>query len=168
MKKDELIYGSILVLTGGTLLFFQLRPDLIHNWFGANFPWGAFFAIAGLLLFAAAALRRTWGPALIAASISAAGGLQLLPPPVTFLPSREILWPLLPATAGLITILISYCVPQKRALRHTGFSLLFISFLAIIAFFSMASANLNMHLTWATLLVLAGGYFLVRASSRSA
>lgn len=165
MKKDHLIMGITLALLGGGLLFGQLRPDLIQIWFGQDFPWLGLIVGADVLLLLFAAFRRRWALALVAASVCAGGSLALLQASVSSQPSLVFLWPFCPALTGLALLLAGIFIPSKPVIRRTGAFLLPLSILSLLAFYAMTTANLNMNLAWAALLLLAGAYLLTRAFS---
>lgn len=166
MKKDHRMAGVILALFGSGLLFGQLRPDLVQTWFGRDFPWPGSIAAAGLFLLFLAAFRRLWAFALISASLSAGGALLLLQDATGSPLDLVFLWSLLPALTGLALFLAGSFTPSKRYARRSGAYLLSLSLLAVLAFYAMTAANLNMNLAWAALLLLSGASLLTRPFSQ--
>ncbi len=157
MKKGSSRGGIGLLLFGGALLVAQLRPDLLHAWFGLTFPWPFLITTFGFLALAFSILTRSRIAVLITASITAAAALQAY----QNVHSLVYLWPLVPALAGLRLFLTSLDRERKKENRANGVCLLAISLLAVAIFYAMTAANLNMLLTWASLLILSGGYLLV-------
>lgn len=159
MKKACAAGGAALLLAGGILIAAQMRSDLLHAWFGVNFPWALLLTAISFLALAAALLYRSSTAMLITASITAGTALQAyhdlraLTLPVTFL------WPLVPALAGLWT-----AFSQRKTGGHpAGWYLAGIALLAAAAFYAMTAANLNMNLTWGFLMLLAGTFFLAHS-----
>lgn len=167
MKKEQFSGGIILLLFGGALLASQLRPDLLHAWFGQAFPWALLMTACGLLALAFASLSRSPAAVLIAASITAAAALQAYQAGRALPASPVYLWPLVPALAGLGLFLANLSGAQKKAARTNGLYLLSVSLLAAAIFYAMTAANLNMALTWAFLLILAGSFLLTQSRAAS-
>ena len=161
MKKGSSGGGIGLLLFGGALLVAQLRPDLLHAWFGLTFPWPFLITTFGFLALAFSVLTRSRIAVLITASITAAAALQAYQNVQVLPVSLVYLWPLVPALAGLRLFHTSLDRERKKENRANGVCLLAISLLAVAIFYAMTAANLNMLLTWASLLILSGGYMLV-------
>ena len=162
MKRENLIWGIILIGLGAAFLLNQLFPGLF-GWF--EWPWimiglGGIFALASLI-------GRVGGLMIPGMILLGLGGIFLYQTRTNNWESWAYVWALMPALAGLGMVIGSLYDREMRPARTAG-AIMLVGGLAVFAILGGASGGLfglnpDILRFWPVLLILLGVGALVRA-----
>lgn len=158
MKRDNLVWGIILILLGGAFLLNQLFPTLFS---GFSWPWillaiGAVFVVASL----AGRIGGMMIPGLILLTL---GGIFTYQVRTDNWESWAYVWGLLPAAAGLGMFIGGLYDPELRPVRPVSIFVMLgglIAFAVFAGFFGLDPSILRL---WPVLLILLGLGILYQA-----
>lgn len=158
MKRDNLVWGFILILIGVGFLLNQFFPNLF-GWF--SWPW-ILVAIGGIF-FLASLIGRTGGLMIPALILLGLGGIFLYQTTTGNWESWSYVWALIPALAGLGMVIGSLYDREMVPARPVG-AIMFLVGLALFGVFGGAfGLDVNILRYWPVLLILFGLVVLVKA-----
>jgi len=158
MKRDNLVWGIILIMLGAGFLLNQFMPGLF-GWF--SWPW-IFVGMGGIFVLASL-IGRIGGLMIPGLILLGLGGIFFYQNQTGNWASWSYIWALLPALAGLGMVIGSLYDREMRPARPIG-AILFVVGLVVFAVFGGAF-GLNADITryWPVLIILVGLFVLVRA-----
>lgn len=161
MKRDNLVWGVILILLGAGFLAFQLYPDLFS---GFSWPWimlviGAVFAVVSLV-------GRIGGLMVPGVIMLTLGGIFLYQTNSGNWESWAYIWTLLPAAAGLGMIIGSLYDREMVPSRTAGAWMLGAGLVAFAIFGGFFGLDPSLARYWPVILILVGLWVLFKAMRR--
>ena len=158
MKRDNLVWGIILIVVGAGFLLNQFMPSLF-GWF--SWPW--IFAGLGGIFVLASLIGRIGGLMIPGLVLLGLGGIFYYQNQTGNWESWSYVWAIMPALAGLGMVIGSLYDRELRPARPIG-AILFVAGLVMFAVFGGAF-GLDADITryWPVLIILVGLFVLVRA-----
>lgn len=158
MKRENIIWGIVLILLGAGFLIFQLYPD---RFAGANWPW--ILVALGGVFFVLSLLTRTGGTMVPGAVLLGLGGIFLYQTRTGNWASWSYIWTLIPGFVGAGLLLGSLVDPQLRTARSGGLITLVISLILFAIFGGLFGLSPSVLRYWPVLLIIAGAVIFVRS-----
>ncbi len=158
MKRDNLVWGIILIVVGAGFLLNQFMPSLF-GWF--SWPW--IFAGLGGIFVLASLIGRIGGLMIPGLVLLGLGGIFYYQNQTGNWESWSYVWAIMPALAGLGMVIGSLYDRELRPARPIG-AILFVAGLVMFAVFGGAF-GLDADITryWPVLVILVGLFVLVKA-----
>lgn len=161
MKRDNIVWGIILILLGGAFLVNQLFPDLFG---GFGWPWilialGGIFTIASLV-------SRTGGLLVPGLILLGLGGIFIYQTRTDNWDSWAYIWALIPAFAGLGMVIGGLYDREMRPARGAGVFMIAGGLIAFAIFGGFFGLDQNLLRFWPVLLILLGLVVLFQALRR--
>lgn len=158
MKRDNLVWGIILIVVGAGFLLNQFMPSLF-GWF--SWPW--IFAGLGGIFVLASLIGRIGGLMIPGLVLLGLGGIFYYQNQTGNWESWSYVWAIMPALAGLGMVIGSLYDRELRPARPIG-AILFVAGLVMFAVFGGAF-GLDADITryWPVLVILLGLFVLVKA-----
>jgi hypothetical protein len=161
MKRDNLIWGIILILAGAGFLVFQFFPGLFGNF---TWPWiliaiGAVFVVASLV-------TRVGGLMVPGVVLLTLAAIFLYQVRTDNWESWAYIWALLPAAAGLGMVIGSLYDREMVPSRTAGLWLIGGGLVAFAIFGGFFGLDPSLARYWPVLLILLGLWVLFKALRR--
>lgn len=158
MKRDNLVWGLILILVGVGFLLNQFFPSLF-GWF--SWPW--ILVVIGGIFFLSSLIGRVGGLMIPALILLGLGGIFLYQTATGNWESWSYIWALMPALAGLGMLIGSLYDREMVPARPVG-AIMFVAGLALFAVFGgVFGLDVDILRYWPVLLILLGLVVLVKA-----
>lgn len=158
MKRDNLIWGLILIVIGGVFLVNQLFPDLFS---GFSWPWillalGGVFTLAGLF-------GRVGGLFIPGAILLGLGGIFLYQERTGDWDSWAYIWTLIPGFVGLGMLVGSVFDRELARSRPVALIMMLASLVLFAVFGGFFGLDPGILRFWPVLLILFGIWVLFKA-----
>jgi hypothetical protein len=158
MKRDNLIWGVILILLGGAFLVYQLFPNLFG---GFSWPWiliaiGVIFAVSSLV-------SRVGGLMVPGVILLTLGGIFLYQDRTGNWDSWAYVWALLPAAAGLGMVIGSLYDREMVPARSAGLIMIVAGLIAFVIFGGFFGLDPGLARFWPVIIILVGLFVLFKA-----
>ncbi len=158
MKRDNIVWGIILIVIGGVFLAGRLFPDLFS---GFTWPWillalGGVFGLAGLV-------SRTGGLLVPAAILLGLGGIFLYQERTGDWDSWAYVWALIPGFAGLGMLAGGLIDREMVPARPAALVMMIASAVLFVVFGGFLGLDPAILRFWPVLLILLGLWVLARA-----
>jgi hypothetical protein len=155
-RRTSIFGGVILIIVGGLLFAAQILPnfEIVFDW-----PW--IIVGVGLFLLALGAVVGEPGMAVPATIVGGIGGILAYQFYTNDWTSWSYIWTLIPGFVGLGIILMSLLGGDASV--KDGGRLLMISFILLAVFGSFFGAMGMAGQYWPVLLILLGGFLLIRS-----
>lgn len=161
--RSGMVGGVLLILFGGFFLMWQMFPELLENILGSWFDWPTIIIGVGFIFLLAAVLGRVGGLAIPGCIISGIGLILAWQNATGNWESWAYIWALIPGFVGFGLVIASILGENNPGERRVGAIMLAIS-LAVTAFFaSMFTYQLAYDFVWPVVLIVFGGYLMIRA-----
>ena len=158
MKRDNLVWGIILILVGAGFLLNQFFPGLF-GWF--SWPW-ILVAIGGIF-FLASLIGRVGGLMIPALILLGLGGIFLYQSATGNWDSWSYIWALLPALAGLGILIGSLYDREMVPARPAGAIMVVVGLVLFAVFGGVFGLDADILRYWPVILILVGLVVLVKA-----
>ncbi|MBP6786329.1 MAG: hypothetical protein KA170_01985 [Candidatus Promineofilum sp.] len=158
MKRDNLVWGIILIVAGGAFLLNQLFAGLF-DWF--SWPW--IMVGLGALFILASVLGRVGGLMVPGAILMGLGGIFLYQVRSGNWESWAYIWTLIPAFAGLGMVLGGLYDPEMRPARNAGLIMVAAGLVGYAVFGGAFGLDPSVLRFWPVLLILFGMWVLFKA-----
>jgi hypothetical protein len=159
-RRTSIFGGVILILVGALLFAAQIMPDVIPD-FWRLFSWPWIIVGVGVFLLALGAVLGEPGMAVPATIVGGIGGILAYQFYTNDWTSWSYIWALIPGFVGLGIILMSL-LGGDASLKDGG-RLILISFILLAVFGSFFGAMGMAGQYWPVLLILLGGFLLIRS-----
>ncbi len=159
MKRDNLVWGIILILLGGAFLINQLYPGLLFS--GTGWPW--IMLIIGGIFVIGALIGRMGGLMIPGIILLTLGGIFTYQVNTGNWESWAYVWALLPAAAGLGMILGGLFDIELRHLRRVGITMVLGGLILFAIFAGFFGLNPSILRFWPVLLILLGLFVLFQS-----
>lgn len=158
MKRQNLVWGIILILLGGAFLVYQLFPDLLG---GFRWPWillalGVVFAIASLV-------GRVGGLMIPGAILLGLGGIFLYQDTTGDWDSWAYIWALIPGFVGLGMLIGGLYDRELAGARPAALIMMLVSLILFAVFGGFLGLQPDILRFWPVLLILLGLFVLLKA-----
>ena len=161
-RRGNLAIGTLLLLVGAWFLTLQFFPAFART-VRLDYAWPVWIIGGGAAFFLIAALTRTPGFAIPAAIIAGIGGILYYQNATGDWASWAYAWTLFPGFVGVGTFLMHMMEGKFRMAIGEGMGLIFISAVLFAIFSSFLGGPAFLGDYWPVLLILAGGWMLVRS-----
>lgn len=158
MKRQSIVWGLLLILTGVGFLAHQLFPDVF-----AGFSWPWLLIVAGGIFVALSLLARTGGTLVPGVILLGLGGIFLYQTRTGDWESWSYLWALMPGLAGLGLFLGSLIDRQMRPARVVGLIMLGVSLVLLAVFGGLFGLTPEILRFWPVVLIIVGAVVFFRA-----
>jgi len=158
MKRENVVWGVILILVGIGFLLYQLRPELFA---GISWPW-ILLALGGIFLIAAL-LARVGGLMIPAVFLLGLGGIFTYQVNTGDWGSWAYIWTLMPGFAGLGMLLGGLFDRELAQARGVAVFLLGLSVVLFAVFGGFFGLEPSILRYWPVVLILIGAYVFLRA-----
>lgn len=158
MKRENVVWGVILILVGIGFLLYQLRPDLFA---GISWPW-ILLALGGIFLISAL-LARVGGLMIPAVFLLGLGGIFTYQVNTGDWGSWAYIWTLMPGFAGLGMLLGGLFDRELAQARGVAVFLLGLSVVLFAVFGGFFGLEPSVLRYWPVVLILIGAYVFLRA-----
>jgi hypothetical protein len=158
MKRENIVWGVILILAGVGFLLYQLRPGLFA---GISWTW-IFFGLGGVFVLASL-LTRVGGLMIPGAVLLGLGGIFIYQVNTGDWESWAYVWALLPGFAGLGMLLGGLYDRELAHTRGVAFFLLALSAICFVVFGGFFGLQPSILRYWPVALILVGAYIFLRA-----
>jgi hypothetical protein len=158
MKRENLVWGVILILLGGAFLVYQLFPNV----FGAfRWPWiilalGSVFAVASLV-------GRVGGLMVPGVILLGLGGIFLYQDTTGDWDSWAYVWALMPALAGLGMVIGGLYDRELAQARPVALLMILGGLLFFAIFGGFFGLDPSLVRFWPVILILVGSFVLFKA-----
>jgi hypothetical protein len=166
-RRTGIVGGIILILLGGWLLAVQLVPGLEHL-FNIELTWPVFVIAAGVVTLIIGLLTGAPGMAVPACIVGGIGILLYYQNATGNWESWAYAWTLIPGFAGIGAILAGLLGDNPRRSYRDGLNLIVISAIMFLIFGSFLGGLNLLGQWWPLLLILLGGWLLIRPLFRRA
>jgi hypothetical protein len=158
MKRENIVWGLILILLGAGFLVYQFNPGLFDSF---RWPWiligiGAIFVLGSLI-------GRVGGLMIPGVILLGLGGIFYYQDTTGNWESWAYIWTLLPALAGLGMLLGSLYDRELRQARGVGIMLLLGGLAAFAIFGGFFGLGPEVLRFWPVLIILFGVWLLIQA-----
>lgn len=158
MKRDNLIWGVILILAGVAFLLNQLFPALF-GWF--SWPWiliglGAVFTVGSLL-------SRVGGMMIPGLILLGLGGIFIYQSTTGNWESWSYVWALMPVLAGLGMFIGGLYDRELRHVRPVALMMMLVGLILFAVFAGAFGLQLDILRYWPVLLILVGLFVLFQS-----
>ncbi len=160
-RRSNLIGGIILILIGAWFLAGRWFPGF-DKWFGAQFSWPYIVIGVGVLLFILGLLVNAPEMAVPACIVGGIGGLLYWQNATGNWESWAYAWTLIPGFVGVGMILSAVLHGSATPMLRGGAWLLFISLVLFLIFSTALGGKEIMGPYWPVLLILFGGWLLIK------
>lgn len=160
-RRSNMAIGIILVLLGLWFLAEQLFPQFFR-WLDIDFAWPLIIVGAGLVFFIFALVTKVPGLAVPASIISGIGGLLYWQNATGNWESWAYAWALIPGFAGVGVLLQGLLGGHPRQSWREGAGMIVTSLILFLIFGSFLGGPNLLGDYWPVLLILLGGWLLVR------
>ena len=164
-RRGNLAIGTLLLLVGAWFLAIQFFPDFAEL-VRLEYDWPVWVIGVGAVFLLVAALTRIPGFAIPAAIIAGVGGILYYQNATGDWASWAYAWTLFPGFVGVGTFIMNVMEGKFREAVSEGFGLIFLS-LVLFAIFGSFLGGINLlgdySAYWPVLLILAGGWMLIRS-----
>ena len=166
-RRTGLVGGIILILLGGWLLAVQLVPGL-EGLFNIEYSWPLIVIAAGVVIFIVGLLSGSPGMAVPACIVGGIGTLLYYQNETGNWESWAYAWTLIPGFAGIGAILAGLLGDNPSKSYRDGLNLIVISAIMFLIFGSFLGGLDLLGQWWPVLLILLGGWLLIRPLFRRA
>ena len=158
MKRENLVWGIILILVGGAFLLNQFFPALFG---GFSWPWilvglGVIFTLASLI-------GRVGGLMIPGIILLGLGGIFLYQVRTDDWDSWAYIWALIPVFAGLGMVLGGLYDAEMRPARPAGLIMIVAGLVGYAVFGGAFGLDPSILRFWPVLLILFGVWVLIKA-----
>jgi hypothetical protein len=158
MKRENIVWGVLLILLGLGFLAYQWFPERFS---GFGWPWilvalGAVFLVMSLL-------TRTGGTMVPAAILLGLGGIFLYQTRTGNWASWAYLWPIMPGAAGLGLFLGSFIDREMRPARMVGLIMVVAGVVLFAIFGGLFGLTPAILRYWPVVLIIVGAVVFFRA-----
>lgn len=165
-KRSGVVGGILLILFGGFFLVWQVFPELLENLLGNWFDWPVIIIGVGFVFLLASVLGQVGGLAIPGCIIGGIGLILAWQNATGAWESWAYIWALIPGFVGLGLVFASVLGKNNPGERRVGAIMLAIS-LAVTSFFaSMFTYQLAYDFVWPIVLILLGGFLMIKAIFR--
>ena len=164
MKKEQrgnIVGGTFLILLGLFFMIWYLKPDWVTAVFGDTISWPFYVIGVGVVFLIVAVVTQMGGFAVPGSLAAGIGSMLYYQNFYNDWESWSYLWPLVPGFVGLGLLIGSYVDKSMRSERRTGMTMFLIALAVTAVLGGFFSANLNLRLGGAVLLILFGIYVLI-------
>lgn len=158
MKRENVVWGVILILVGIGFLLYQLRPGLFV---GISWPW-ILLALGGIF-FISALLARVGGLMIPAVFLLGLGGIFTYQVNTGDWGSWAYIWTLMPGFAGLGMLLGSLFDRELAQARGVAVFLLGLGVVLFAVFGGFFGLQPSVLRYWPVVLIVVGAYVFLRA-----
>lgn len=160
-RKSSVIFGLILILVGAFLLVRQLVPGLFAGWL----TWPLIVIAAGVIALLAAVVTGTFGLAVPGTVVTGIGGILYWQNSTGRWDTWSYVWTLIPGFVGLGLVLASF-LGAGSGERRSGLGMIFFSLVGLAIFGGAFEFGWNIGQLWPIILIVIGGYTLIRGLTR--
>ncbi|MCB8934837.1 MAG: hypothetical protein KIS95_12600 [Anaerolineae bacterium] len=158
MKRDNLVWGIILIVAGGAFLVNQLFPTVFG---GFSWPW--IMVGLGVIFTLAALIGRVGGLMVPGVILLGLGGIFLYQVRSGDWESWAYIWTLIPAFAGLGMVLGGLLDPEMRPSRPAGLIMIAAGLVGYAVFGGVFGLDPSILRFWPVLLIVFGVWVLIKA-----
>jgi hypothetical protein len=158
MKRENLVWGVILILLGLGFLVFQFFPDLFG---GFSWPW--ILLIIGGVFFIAALVGRIGGLMIPGTILLGLGGIFLYQTQTGNWESWAYIWSLIPGFVGLGMLLGGLFDRELAQARGAALIMMVISLILFAVFGGFFGLEPGILRYWPIILILFGLWVLIKA-----
>lgn len=158
MKRENIIWGVILILAGLGFLAYQLFPNVF-----AGFGWPWLLVVVGAIFVVTSLLTRSGGTIVPGVILLGIGAVLLYQTRTGNWESWAYLWPLMPGLAGLGLFLGSFIDREMRPARLVGLIMLAAALVLLAVFGGLFGLTPEILRFWPVLLILIGAIIFFRA-----
>ncbi len=161
MKRDNLVWGVVLILLGAGFLAFQFFPDL----FG-GFAWPWILPVIGAVFVVSSLVGRIGGLMIPGVILLTLGGIFLYQTNTGNWESWAYVWALLPVASGAGMLIGSLYDREMVPARSAGVFLIVAGLIAFVIFGGFLGLDPSLAQYWPVLLILLGLWVLFKALRR--
>ena len=158
MKRENIVWGIILILAGLGFLAYQLFPNVF-----AGFGWPWLLVVVGAIFVVTSLLTRSGGTIVPGVILLGIGAVLLYQTRTGNWESWAYLWPLMPGLAGLGLFLGSFIDREMRPARKGGLIVMLVSAILFVIFSGFFGLDTGLLRFWPVLLIILGVVVFFRA-----